>query len=287
MADENAPKGIDVTTPHIARIYDYWLGGKDNYAADREAAEQVMKATPTIRPGVTANRAFLSRAVRYMVGQDVTQFLDIGTGIPTADNTHLVAQAANPQSRVVYVDNDPTVHHARALLSGVTAPTSFIDADLRDTDKILQEAANLLDFKRPVGLLLIAVLHCIPDAENRGASSTPSWTPWSPAVSGHHPPRHRPTARTDEGRRKGPDEIDGLPGDFPYQRRRDQLLHRPGPPRPRRSRRPGLAPGNDPEPVRHNRHVGRPGPQTLEVNEPPPAPGDDAVNEASVTNAAT
>lgn len=167
MADENAPTGIDVTTPHIARIYDYWLGGKDNYAADRAAAEQVMKATPTIKPGVTANRAFLSRAVRFMVGQGVTQFLDIGTGIPTADNTHLVAQAANPECRVVYVDNDPIVlTHARALLSGVTAPTSFIDADLRDTGKILQGAGELLDFTRPVGLLLIAVLHCIPDDDD-------------------------------------------------------------------------------------------------------------------------
>ncbi|MGH3243693.1 MAG: SAM-dependent methyltransferase [Spirillospora sp.] len=164
---ETAPKGIDVTTPHIARIYDYWLGGKDNYAADRAAAEQVMAATPTIKPGVTANRAFLSRAVRFMAGEDVDQFLDIGTGIPTADNTHLVAQAANPASRVVYVDNDPIVlNHARALLSGVTAPTAFIDADLRETSRILDEAAGLLDFDRPVGLLLIAILHCIPDADD-------------------------------------------------------------------------------------------------------------------------
>ncbi|WUH98194.1 SAM-dependent methyltransferase [Spirillospora sp. NBC_00431] len=164
---EIAPKGIDVTTPHIARIYDYWLGGKDNYAADRAAAEQVMAATPTIKPGVTANRAFLSRAVRFMAGEGVVQFLDIGTGIPTADNTHLVAQAVNPASRVVYVDNDPIVlNHARALLSGVTAPTAFIDSDLRETSRILEEAAGLLDFDRPVGLLLIAILHCIPDDDD-------------------------------------------------------------------------------------------------------------------------
>ncbi|RKS71075.1 S-adenosyl methyltransferase [Actinomadura pelletieri DSM 43383] len=164
---EIVPHGIDVTTPHIARIYDYWLGGKDNFAADRAAAERVMAATPTIKPGVTANRAFLSRVVRFMTGEGVTQFLDIGTGIPTADNTHLVAQAVNPASRVVYVDNDPIVaNHARALLAGVTAPTAFIDADLRDTDRILEEAAGLLDFDRPVGLLLIAILHCVPDDDD-------------------------------------------------------------------------------------------------------------------------
>ncbi|MFB4302995.1 SAM-dependent methyltransferase [Actinomadura sp. NTSP31] len=165
--EEIAPQGIDVATPHIARIYDYWLGGKDNFASDRAAAEQVMLATPTIKPGVTANRAFLSRAVRHMVGEGVAQFLDIGTGIPTANNTHMVAQDADPKSRVVYVDNDPIVLvHARALLSGVTAPTSFVDADLRDTGRILEEAARLLDFDRPVGLLLIAVLHCVPDDDD-------------------------------------------------------------------------------------------------------------------------
>ncbi|TDD93965.1 SAM-dependent methyltransferase [Actinomadura rubrisoli] len=161
------PRGIDVHTPHIARIYDYWLGGKDNFAVDRAAAERVMAATPTIKPGVAANRAFLQRVVRFMAGEGVTQFLDIGTGIPTADNTHLVAQQASPQSRVVYVDNDPIVlAHARALLSGVTAPTAFLDADLRDTDRILEGAADLLDFRRPVGLLLIAILHCVPDGDD-------------------------------------------------------------------------------------------------------------------------
>ncbi|TDD74283.1 SAM-dependent methyltransferase, partial [Actinomadura rubrisoli] len=161
------PPGIDVRTPHIARIYDYWLGGKDNFAVDRVAAERVMAATPTVKPGVAANRAFLQRAVRFMVGEGVTQFLDIGTGIPTSGNTHLVAQQASPQSRVVYVDNDPTVlSHARALLAGVSAPTAFLDADLRDTGRILEEAADLLDFRRPVGLLLIAVLHCVPDGED-------------------------------------------------------------------------------------------------------------------------
>jgi len=164
---EQVPAGIDGKTAHIARIYDYWLGGKDNFAADRAAAEQVMKATPTIKPGVTNNRAFLGRAVRHMVAQGITQFVDIGTGIPTADNTHLVAQSLDPASRVVYIDNDPIVLiHARALLTGVSAPTSFVDADVRDTAAILAEADRLLDLSRPVGLLMIALLHCVPDADD-------------------------------------------------------------------------------------------------------------------------
>jgi trans-aconitate methyltransferase len=172
--EEIAPAGIDIRTPHIARIYDYWLGGKDNFAVDRAAAEQVMAATPTIKPGVTANRRFLGRAVRHMAAQGITQFIDIGTGIPTADNTHMVAQSVAPESRVVYVDNDPIVlTHARALLTGVSAPTSFIEADLRDTGMILDEAAELLDLGRPVGLLLIAVLHCVPDVDDpRGIVKT-------------------------------------------------------------------------------------------------------------------
>jgi len=127
--------------PHIARIYDYWLGGKDNFAADREAAERAMAATPTIVPGVRANRRFLGRAVRYMAESGIRQFLDIGTGIPTANNTHEVAQAVAPDARVVYVDDDPIVlSHARALLTSTTAPTAYIDADARDTAKILAEA---------------------------------------------------------------------------------------------------------------------------------------------------
>jgi predicted O-methyltransferase YrrM len=123
---------FDTSVPHIARIYDYWLGGKDNFAADREAAERAMAATPTIVPGVRANRRFLGRAVRYMAEAGIRQFLDIGTGIPTANNTHEVAQAVAPDARVVYVDNDPIVlSHARALLTSTTAPTAYIDADAR------------------------------------------------------------------------------------------------------------------------------------------------------------
>ena len=141
---------FDTSVPHIARIYDYWLGGKDNFAADREAAERAMAATPTIVPGVRANRRFLGRAVRYMAEAGIRQFLDIGTGIPTANNTHEVAQAVAPEARVVYVDNDPIVlSHARALLTSTSAPIAYIDADARDTAKILAEAAELLDLSQP------------------------------------------------------------------------------------------------------------------------------------------
>jgi hypothetical protein len=157
---------FNTQVPHIARIYDYWLGGKDNFAADREAAERALAAAPAIRTGVHANRRFLGRTVRYMTQAGVRQFLDIGTGIPTANNTHQVAQAAEPDARVVYVDNDPIVlSHARALLKGTTAPTAYIDADARDAGKILEDAAQTLDFTQPVGVMLIALLHCIPDED--------------------------------------------------------------------------------------------------------------------------
>src|SRR6266576_6550394 len=124
-----APGGLDTSVPHIARVYDYWLGGKDNFAVDREAAEQVMAAYPGILRDVRAQRAFLAHAVEYLAGVvGIGQFLDIGTGIPTADNTHEVAQDVAPGCRVVYVDNDPMVlAHARALLTGVTAPTAYVD----------------------------------------------------------------------------------------------------------------------------------------------------------------
>ena len=160
---------FDTRVPHIARIYDYWLGGKDNYAADREAAELEMAATPTIAPGVQANRRFLGRAVRYMTTAGIRQFVDVGTGIPTANNTHEVAQSVAPDSRVVYVDNDPIVlSHARALLTSTAGPTAYIDADARDTAKILAEAARTLDFSQPVGVMLIAILHCILDSDDPG-----------------------------------------------------------------------------------------------------------------------
>jgi len=160
---------IDTTVAHQSRVYDYWLGGRDNFAVDREAAEQAIAAYPPIVRGVRAQRAFLARAVRYLAEQEgILQFLDIGTGLPTANNTHEVAQAAAPASRVVYVDNDPMVlTHARALLTSTPqGATSYLDADLREPDKILASAADLLDFSQPVAVLLIGILQLIPDADD-------------------------------------------------------------------------------------------------------------------------
>jgi hypothetical protein len=159
---------FDTSVAHIARVYDYWLGGKDNFAADRAAGDAVIEAYPDAVSGVRANRAYLARTVRYLAGEaKIRQFLDIGTGIPTANNTHEVAQSIAPTSRVVYVDNDPIVlAHARALLtSGPHGVTGYIDADLRDTEKILAQAASTLDFSRPVAVMLVGILHLIGDDE--------------------------------------------------------------------------------------------------------------------------
>jgi hypothetical protein len=143
---------IDTSVPHIARVYDYWLGGKDNFASDRAAAEAAMREDPNVVEGVRGNRAFLARAVRYLAGQaGVRQFLDIGTGIPAADNTHEVAQDVAPECRVVYVDNDPIVlTHARALLTSEPGgSTAYLDQDLRNVGEIIHAAAGTLDFTKP------------------------------------------------------------------------------------------------------------------------------------------
>ncbi len=152
---------FDTSVAHVARVYNYWLGGKDNFAADRAAGEQAIKAFPEIGLSARSNRAFLARAVRFLAGEcDVRQFLDIGTGIPSGNNTHEVAQSVAPTARIVYVDNDPVVlTHARALLTSDPAgATDYIDADLRDPRGILADAARLLDFSRPVAVMLMAVL---------------------------------------------------------------------------------------------------------------------------------
>ncbi len=161
--------GLDTGVAHPARVYDYWLGGKDNFAADREAAERVLAATPGLRSRVRANRAFLGRATRFLAADaGIRQFLDIGTGIPAAGNTHEVAQRAAPTARVVYVDNDPIVlTHAQALLRGSPAgATDYLEADLRDPALILDRAAAVLDFGEPVAVMLLGVLHLIQDAED-------------------------------------------------------------------------------------------------------------------------
>src|ERR1039457_4332004 len=150
---------FDTSVAHVARVYDYWLGGKDNFAVDRAAGGQAIAAYPDIVFSVRANRAFLARTVRYLTTEaGIRQFLDIGTGIPTSNNTHEVPQSVAPGARVVYVDNDPVVlAHARALLvSDSRELTNYINADLRDTGKILEDAAGTLDFSRPVAIMLMA-----------------------------------------------------------------------------------------------------------------------------------
>jgi S-adenosyl methyltransferase len=168
-AGKAKPPAFDTSVANQARIYDYLLGGTDNYAADREAVDAVLKIAPEMGFTARANRAFLGRAVRYLAAEaGIRQFLDIGTGIPTAGNTHHVAQAAAPESRVVYVDYDPIVlAHARALLTGGEAgATEYIDADLRDTDAILSRAGLLLDFTQPVAVTMLFILHAIPDSDD-------------------------------------------------------------------------------------------------------------------------
>jgi len=152
--------------PQTARIWNYWLGGKDNFPVDRAVGDQVLEAFPAIVENARASRAFLARAVRYLAGEaGIRQFLDIGTGLPTANNTHQVAQAVAPECRIVYVDNDPIVlTHARALLTSTPeGATAYIDADLRDPDKILQEAARTLDFTQPIAIMLMGILGHIED----------------------------------------------------------------------------------------------------------------------------
>jgi hypothetical protein len=169
IADRGAAPVFVTSIAHQARMYDYALGGKDNYAADRAALEEMLKVDPDVVFTMRANRAFLGRAVRYLAAEaGIRQFLDIGTGIPTAGNTHQVAQAIAPESRVVYVDYDPVVlAHARALLtSSDLGETGYIDADLRDTGTILTRATELLDFSRPVAITLLGILHAIPDTDD-------------------------------------------------------------------------------------------------------------------------
>jgi hypothetical protein len=163
---------LDTGVAHTARTWNYWLGGKDHFEVDRQVGEQILQFLPNMRTTARADRAFLGRAVRYLAGEaGVRQFLDVGTGLPTADNTHEVAQAVAPESRIVYVDNDPLVLvHARALLtSAPEGVTNYIEADLRDPDTILQEAARTLDFTQPIALTLLGVLNFVIDDDEAQA----------------------------------------------------------------------------------------------------------------------
>jgi hypothetical protein len=163
---------LDTTVAHSARLWNYLLGGKDNFAADREAAEQVLAYMPELVQSARFNRQFLGRAVRHLAGEaGIRQFLDIGTGLPTADNTHEVAQSVAPTSRVVYVDNDPMVLvHARALLtSDPQGATDYLDATVRDPQAILAEAARTLDFTQPVAVMLLGIINFVVDDDEAAA----------------------------------------------------------------------------------------------------------------------
>jgi S-adenosyl methyltransferase len=159
---------LDTSVAHPARVYDYWLGGKDNFAADRETAERILTLMPSTRESARANRLFLAAVVHYVVQAGIRQFLDIGTGLPAASNTHEVAQQAAPEARVVYVDNDPIVlMHAQTLLTSTPAGRcEYLDADLRDPGRILERAAQTLDFSQPVAVMMLGVLHFIADDDH-------------------------------------------------------------------------------------------------------------------------
>jgi hypothetical protein len=163
---------IDTTVPHSARIWNYWLGGTDNFEVDRAAGDQFREAFPGIFEVARASRQFLTRSVRFLAGEaGIRQFLDVGSGLPTVENTHEIAQRVAPASRVVYVDNDPLVlTHARALLAGSTeGAADYVDADLRDPEAVLAAAARTLDFSRPVGLIFSGCLGHVPDTDEARA----------------------------------------------------------------------------------------------------------------------
>ncbi|GAB3299680.1 SAM-dependent methyltransferase [Parasphingorhabdus pacifica] len=164
------PHDVDIERPSAARIYDYYLGGGNNFASDRELAKKVLAAAPEIRTAALANRDFLQRVVRYCISRGITQFLDIGSGIPTVGNTHEVAQQIDPECRVVYVDNEPVaVAHSELMLSDIPN-TATVQCDARDVKGVLDAEAtrNLLDFDKPVAIFMLALLHFIPDSEVPG-----------------------------------------------------------------------------------------------------------------------
>ena len=197
---EKAPLGIDISRPHSARMYDYFLDGKDNFAVDRATAELTLQRLPMARIAARENRKFLVRAVGYLTREaGVRQFLDIGTGLPSASNTHEVAQGIAPASRIVYADNDPLVlAHARALLTSSRAGrTAYIEADLREPEKILADPAvrETLDFTQPIALMLLSVLHFIPDSDDPAgilAALVAALPPGSFLTASHISPEHNP-----------------------------------------------------------------------------------------------
>ncbi len=168
----DANTGIDTTVPHSARVWNYWLGGKDNYAVDRETGDAVIAVYPQIRVNARESRKYLGRVVTFLTAEaGIRQFLDIGTGLPTAGNTHEVAQAIAPDAKVVYADNDPLVlAHARALLTGAPdGTTTYLHSDIRDVDGLMAHAAEILDFTQPIAVLMLGVLGHIHDADEARA----------------------------------------------------------------------------------------------------------------------
>jgi SAM-dependent methyltransferase len=200
MADGGQfPVGMAVERPSVARLYDYFLGGQHNFAADRELARKLLQAEPNARYIVAQNRAFLGRAVRFLLASGIRQFLDLGSGIPTQDNVHQIAQRGDPRSRVVYVDNDPVaVAHSKQILSGNTRAI-VIQHDLREPAGILghPEVTRLLDFREPVGVLMVTILHFIPDADDPAGivgQLTRDLAPGSHLVISHATHEAAPTA---------------------------------------------------------------------------------------------
>ncbi|GGV42368.1 hypothetical protein GCM10010182_78850 [Actinomadura cremea] len=166
MSDQVPVPGIDTTVPQVARIWNYWLGGKDNFPVDREVGDRILRMLPDVARLARASRLYLNRVVWFLAAEaGVRQFIDIGTGLPTVDNTHEVAQRAAPESRIVYVDNDPMVlAHAKALLTSTPeGRTAYVHADLRDPERILRAAAETLDLEEPVALTLMGVLEFVTD----------------------------------------------------------------------------------------------------------------------------
>lgn len=186
--DEVPEPGLDLSWPHPARVYDYWLGGKDNFAIDRKAAEDALGYVPEMVDYAVGNRKFLIRAVRFLAGVGIRQFLDLGTGLPTSPNVHEVAQAADPEARVVYVDNDPMVSaHAKALMASDAGVAAF-RADFRDAEQVLTRARSLIDFRHPVAIMFVASLHHLVDEDDPAgvvASYLGNATPGSYLVLSH------------------------------------------------------------------------------------------------------
>ena len=217
--------GIDITVPHSARVWNYWLGGKDNYAVDRAAGDRYQETFPQIVDVARAGRYFLARAVRFLAGEaGIRQFLDVGTGLPPVDNTHEIAQRVTPECRVVYVDNDPLVlAHARALLTSTAeGATDYIDADLRTPEAICRSATATLDFSKPVALILIGVLGHVTDDDEASSivgrllDPLPSGSYLALADSVDVGDAHREAARRyseagpDAYRLRSPDQIAGF-----------------------------------------------------------------------------